>query len=56
MKVFVYSKYKSKRQMIIKEVYKVEEKPEEHKILFHSKEMGIIECDTRYVKTSSFQN
>lgn len=56
MKVFVYSKNKSKRQMVIKEVYKVEEKPEEHKILFHSKEMGVIECDTRYVKTSSFQN
>lgn len=56
MKVFVYSKSKSKRQMVIKEVYKVEEKVEEHKILFYSEEMGVIECDTRYVKTSTFQN
>lgn len=56
MKVFVYSKYKSKKQMVIKNVYKVEEKPEEYKIIFYSKETGPVECDTRCMKSTSFQN
>lgn len=57
MKVFVYKKDStSERQMVINDVIKVEEKPRKAQLVVTSATVGAVVLDTKYVKTSIFQN
>lgn len=57
MKVFVYRKApSSERELVLSGVTSVEEDAENCKLYVHSDTLGTIELDTRYVKTTIFQN
>ena len=57
MKVFVYRKDPtSERELVLSGVDLIEENAEECKLSIHSQTLGTIELDTRYVKTTIFQN
>ena len=57
MKVFVYRKApSSERELVLSGVTSVEEDVENCKLYVHSDTLGTIELDTRYIKTTIFQN
>lgn len=57
MKIFVYRKNPtSERELVLSGVTYVEEDTENGKLYIHSDTLGTIELDTRYVKSTIFQN
>ena len=57
MKVFVYRKTpSSEKELVLSGVDWIEEDTAECKLSIHSQTLGTIKLDTRYVKTTIFQN